>query len=416
MVDNMTTMSSSIWEKLLTAPSTSEAIERASHHSILDIQQTPLPIPFDEMSPNAQENLRAISRAFEVSLGGIEVQGWNLWTDGARGMDDWQMAILEIKQSRPRPEEDGAPQSSLTISDSKTLETEKSQAVENEITPASNLAGESEEKKRKHLLNKSSHGSGTHSSLKVSGNQKKGLDAEVKKNAELIRNWALFSPHTEPSQVAIDVLLGSAETSRILQYIVPNGSTPLMRAAVISCFTERIGSSAANVMMEETIIPYVQILKAPAPREVMTAVVNFCTFHWRAALGLYTHIAHSDQKVNGAIAELLARVAAGISPEAALSALKEYSRCTWGEDGIRVIEALMAKSKDQPGVVSAIAPSLEKNVIGMEKSVRFGKLLFTMVKEFPVVENEYEQVLESVAARSKVFLAKRALSYMKNKK
>ncbi|KAI0561045.1 hypothetical protein FGB62_94g054 [Gracilaria domingensis] len=410
----MQTMIASFWHHLLTASSASEAIDRASLHSLLDLRTSSLPIPFNEMSPNAQKNLRAICRAYEIRIGGIQSDGWELWREGANELGEWGKVDLDIRQKRARVEGRKVGQTSMAPHVSKKPRAEILPLISEEA-----LVNNKYVKERKGTdapFEKNLSDTDNPRAERKENAGKEGLGTEEQKSAEMIRTWAGLSPHTDPPQEAVEVVLRSVEPRRVLRSIVSQDASPLIRAAVISSFTERIGTSFASAMMTEIIIPYLETLTAPAPREMMAAVVKFSAYHWRAAVALYAHFGDRDKLINGAVAELLARVAGGLTSEAALSSLKAYSKCIWGEDGIKVIEALMAKCKNQPGVLSAIVPSLEKNVIGMEKSVRFGKLLFTTVKDFPVVENEYEQVLESVAARSKVFLAKRALSHIKNKK
>lgn len=377
-----------------------------------ELQQTPLPIPFSELSPNAQKNLKALCRAFETSFDGIRDDGWDHWKEEPRDATEWGKVLEKVNQTPLQPVQCD---SSEHHSDTGSNESVR-------LAPSRNGSRDP-----------SIRGNGAEKSMKKSSGMKvtdkvtptcptreknNSINAEERKSAERIKNWAQMSSHKTPPQEAMNIVSKSSNLSQILQLIVPHDASPLLRAAVISSFTEKLGTSMASLLMEATILPYVQELKAPAPREVMKSVVTFCSFHWRSAIMLFSYFAQDNQRVNGAIAELLSRVGSELEAEAALSAFKEYCTGVWGEDGIRVVEALLSRCKEQPDVLDILMPSLEKNVIGMEKSVRFGKLLFTIVKDLPVIENQYAQLFESVAERSKVFLAKRALSLLRtnNKK
>lgn len=343
-----------MWQKLLTASSTSEAIQLATLVPLRELQRTPLPVPFSELSPNAQKNLKALCRALETSFGGIQDDGWDLWKDAAHDINEWDKAIEIIKQKPlepgqydlsevPLPQDMGKKEATFSISG------------KNGLSDARNLADGSDISTSKPSSMKDTDAI---MSKRPAREKNESISAEERKSAERIRNWAQVSSHTTPPQDAIDLLSKSTDLLQILQIMVPHDVSPLVRAAVISCFTDKIGTTMANLLMNATILPYVQTLESPAPREVMKSVVRFCSFHWRSAITLYKHFAQGNQRVNGAVAELLSRVGSELKAEAALSALKEYRTGVWGEDGIRVVETLLSRCKEQPDVLEFLMPSL----------------------------------------------------------
>ncbi|CDF34633.1 unnamed protein product [Chondrus crispus] len=146
----------------------------------------------------------------------------------------------------------------------------------------------------------------------------------------------------------------------------------------------------------------------------MQALVAFAERHWRVAVRLY-RVCAEESPVSGAVAEVLVRTAPVVAPAGALKGLRAWCEATWGEDGIRVVEALLGKCKNEEDAARLVVLALEKNVVGLEKSVRFGKLLFTVVRDLPGVADNFREQMESICSRSNVFLAKRALTVLRAK-
>lgn len=234
------------------------------------------------------------------------------------------------------------------------------------------------------------------------------------KHAEALKQWASISPHTAPPSQAVQVVSRCTAVETILQQIVPNDTMPQLLGPIVRVLTESIGTSFANHVIIVLVKPYMKSLSAPASRDVMDALVAFSRRHWRASLVLYEVFMGRDCSVNGAVAEILVRISAVLNAEGSLQALQACCRGTWGEDGVRVVEALLGRCKNNEGVATLLVAALQRNVIGSEKSVRFGKLLFTVVKDLPGTA-KHAEAIEAVCSRCKVFLAKRALSLVQSK-
>jgi len=104
------------------------------------------------------------------------------------------------------------------------------------------------------------------------------------------------------------------------------------------------------------------------------------------------------------------RIAGKLPAASAFGALQLIcSAAKWGEPDVRLAEALIAKCRDENGLASVIVGGLERHVGGLGKSLRFGKLLLTVVKDVANVKENYGGVIRNVAGQSSVFLAKRAI-------
>lgn len=233
-------------------------------------------------------------------------------------------------------------------------------------------------------------------------------------HAATLHKWALQAPHTEPPRVALDAVLAAVHPACVLPIVLPDNAPAEAAAAVIASFTNCAGVTVVASLVQDVLVRRVSMLVAPAPRDVMQAVVALAERHWRAAIGLFELLAEGREKINGPIAEILVRVAAAVEIEGAVQALRTCCEGVWGEDGVRVVEALISRCKSEQHVAEIVVPGLERNVNGLEKSLRFGKLLLVVVKEVPQAAEKFTDVIRSVAGRSTVFLAKRAISLLPN--
>lgn len=236
------------------------------------------------------------------------------------------------------------------------------------------------------------------------------------KHAETLKQWASNSSHTAPPPEAVHAVSRCTAVETTLRLIVPENATSQLLGPVVRILTESIGTSFANHIVMILVEPYLKTLNAPAPRDIMDALVSFSKRHWRATLPLYDIFMQSGSSVNGAVAEVLVRISTVLSTEGSLQAFQMCCRGLWGEDGVRVVEALLSKCKNSEGVATLLVAALQKNVIGSEKSVRFGKLLFTAAKDVPDIADEHTEAMEAVCSRCKAFLAKRALSLVQSKR
>lgn len=234
------------------------------------------------------------------------------------------------------------------------------------------------------------------------------------KHAEALKQWASNSPHTAPPSETVHAVSRCTAVESVLRVTVPEDATSQLLGPVIRVLTESIGTSFADHVIRILVEPYMKTLSAPAPRDVMDALVAFSKRHWRATLSLYKIFMQSNSSVNGAVAEILVRISAVISIEGSLQAFQVCCKGLWGEDGVRVVESLLSRCRNSEGVTTLLVAALQRNVIGSEKSVRFGKLLFTAAKDVPGIADEHAEAMEAVCSRCKAFLAKRALSLIQN--
>lgn len=161
-------------------------------------------------------------------------------------------------------------------------------------------------------------------------------------------------------------------------------------------------------------------------------------------------------RLNAPVAELLARVAKTALPvESAMQALTLFcapDAILWPDYAVPLIDALFSRvttgtipsmttamaapvaATTDPGnqltddphqhnhrhdangslnAADVLVPALARNASALEKSVRFGKLLFTLVKDVQEIKTRHRDAMETVCSRSRVFLAKRALDMLR---
>lgn len=428
--------SATLWERILRARTTSEAIELAVLVPVSELTSTPLPVEFSELSNRARLNLLAVNRSFEVTIGGVEDDGWKLWNKtsferevrGIHNCESHLQASPAAKRPRLESEEEQKqghkmcsmlPETSTSHRRHRLRAQGRDSGIPAPTTPAKDTSEGTELTKECNAteanVNATAHPNKPSKLTQVIAPPADKPSPAEFKCVETVKDWALHSPHTSPPSEALRVIGCSACAALLLNSMIPEDATPTFLAAVIGSFSESVGSGFAGHLMEIVIGPFVLSLKVPASREVMQAIEKFSGLHWRAAIDLFKNFDKDTNPVTGPIAEVLVRVGGTLNGEAALQALRFYCKCSWGEAGIRVVEELMLKCKEDKELASILVPALESNVIGSEKSVRFGKLLFTAVKDLPGLSDEFVQAMESVIARSKVFLAKRARTLLQSK-
>jgi hypothetical protein len=232
--------------------------------------------------------------------------------------------------------------------------------------------------------------------------------------AAILLQWATGSPHAPVPQAELSVVLSATGPAPLLRAALPDTLSAEGTAVLLTVIVAGCGARVASALGEAVLLPRLAALAAPAPRDLMKAIVSFAEAHWRATLPLYSLLgaAGDGQLVSGPAAEVLVRVAAVLTVQGAREALLVCCAGVWREEGVPVLEALLAKCKGEAGIAAALVSALERNVVGMEGSLRFGKLLFLCVKGVPEVCAQHSAGVRNAASKSTVFLAKRALALL----
>lgn len=403
------------WDRILSAPTTSHALELASFYPPTDLSNMRMPLGYEHLSRRARNNARAVRRALGVKVEGLLETGWETWQE-----TDLDRVSLSLNDNNCADSNNDMEEITSTAEEDLLDEAEVEQVSiakddKSSTKPVHSLRARSPRKETGGPERLSKRQRTEVLSAKRSASVEPMPTAEEVKHAEKLNHWATTSPHIPPPSDSVRIISQSSSVPSLLQITAPPHAISNVLAAIVTVFTENAGSSFARHVVAVLVIPYVKELKAPAPRDVMQAIVSFFERHWRAILALYVYICDRDVPVNGAVAELLVRIA-GVTPvQGAAESFRMICRSPWGEDGIRVVEALLLRCKAEKGIASSLVPALEKNVAGSERSVRFGKLLFTAVRDIPDIASTFRESMESICSRSKVFLSKRALTELRKK-
>lgn len=399
----------SLWLSVATAATTSTAVERAAllpPDSPLD-----LPHPPGQLSRHALANLRAVSRALCISFPGIPAAPPRpgppveaLCGEGAlkaHGVDAEAGKRGSGRDKRRRNGED-AVGGAEGRRGSKRARKERQEAVLEGVDP----------------------GNASRAGLVDGGGavREAGIGAAAAPSAEELQaakslsQWATSSPHAPPPGDALSVALAAENAESVVRAMFPEELVVDAVAALLACVGEGCGARFATAVGEAVVGPRVRALTEPAPRELMKAVVGLAEKHWRAVVPLYALVGgkgRGDGKgVGGPSAEVLVRCASVLPREGLRDALLLCCGGVWQEEGVPVVEALLGKCKGEDGVTDALVGAFERSVGSLEKSVRFGKLLFIAVKEFPEARQLHAARIRNVAAKSKVYLAKRAVGLL----
>lgn len=423
-----TTPPSNKWNQILSSASTSEAINQALSINASLFNQIPLPFPESQLSSHALNNLRAVRRALAVPHLASK-HGWEAWSDeedtsqeGA-GQDQGHNATdhhMQDVESAHSIESDRSAQPSEL---SKSSEESVSQESDSSSLRAQDAQGDPvAPRPQRPELEQQAQTQRTQQkqqpNLEIEA-EAESATAEFIKHANTLSTWAKTSPHMLPPQDALLKLTQSPALSTYLDTLVDATTLPPHRAALLSALTDHIPPSMAPPVQSHLILPYLQTLTSPAIREMLTAIVNFTTRHWRPTAIIFSHFTASESTpINGPLAEVLSRIAQAIPPQAALPALETFANSTWTPQSIPLAEALVARCKSHDSLPSILLPALHRNVTHMEKDVRFGKLLFAIVKDIPALSQSptHKQTMEAICLRSKVYLGKRALTLLRQKK
>lgn len=404
-----------VWSKILEAPSTSYAIELAADLPLQTLSDTPLPYKYDELSFHAQKNVRAVARSMCITIPGtpdLVSNGWKHWPTS--NFEKHLFGRQETVESL-RLDEKGVMVRSIGSNSLQDSPQRKKMRVcasdnnvstldDNEIThkQMSSIDARPEQKE----ADSSRHSSKSQAPSKTSHEPS---SVELK-HVQIVREWATTRSHTDPPSESLQVLVQSKAFNAMLKNMISSNRESEVIAPVVRVLTEVIGTHLADQVMGTLIYPYVATLKNPAPHDAMDAFTIFSKRHGRATLPLYRVSHEGKPTVNGAQAEILVRITATLSADRAILCCRAFCERPWGEDGIRVAEALVGSCKDDDSLAELIIGALQKNIVGSEKSVRFGKLLFTAAKCIPTIASAHAEAMKAVCLRSKVFLAKRAVA------
>lgn len=241
------------------------------------------------------------------------------------------------------------------------------------------------------------------------GGDTRALDAALRAHAATLRRWAGESAHAEAPEAALRAVCAHVPADAAASALLPAGTGAVTAAALVRAVVAGGGGVFAHALAAGPLARLLRAQSAAVPRDLVTALEALADAHPRAALALF---AAAHNRAAAPAAEALSRVAARLSAPVSRDALVAMADAVWGEHGVRVVEALVAKCRSSEDIAECLVKGLERNVTGLEKSLRFGKLLLAAVRDVPGVKEQYGAVIRNVAAQSTVFLAKRAVALL----
>lgn len=396
------------WSEILWSKTSSQALKRALSYDSSNLSRTPLPAPIESLPKRVYSNAAVVRRALGVKIDGISESGWELWSDSDE-LDDEPACpgnpqLTDTTPSQPQPSKEATDDRDSHEQNEIQQETGDYpiQRVEVQIGSLENIEnthqGETSENREQRLH--------------LQASAKSQPTADDIKHASALKTWAKRSPHTSPPADALSHIARSENLVTLMPIMVPPNSSEPLRAAIISALTDSISTIGAEHVQDHLIIPYLNELKTSATREMLTAIVQFYARHWRPTTILYRHFSSVNAPLNSAVAEVLTRIVPGLTDGAVSEALGEVCNAQWSESTIPLVEALITRCKNSKGVAAVFIPAFLRNVTSLEKSIRFGKLLFFVVKEVSEVRENHKATMENVCGRCKAFLAKRAMALL----
>jgi hypothetical protein len=240
------------------------------------------------------------------------------------------------------------------------------------------------------------------------------LSADAVIHVTALKQWAIVSPHVPAPASPLSEITDAPDPTAWISALFSDDLSVEASSALIAAVGPACGARVAELLTIRVLIPRISVLSAPAPRDFMKAMSTIAEYHWRAVLPIYDLIRkQSAGKPLGApAAEVLVRVADKLSIQGAHEALLLCCEGLWREEGIRVVEALLVKCKTEPGVADPLVAGLDSNLRGLEGSLRFGKLLLTVVRDVPGLSGIHLDTLRAICSKSTVFLGKRALTML----
>jgi Fanconi Anaemia group E protein FANCE len=378
-------MSNSLWLPVATAPTTSMAVELAA----LLPPDAPLDLPctVDTLHPRARANLAAVTRALERSLAGLP--------PFLKPQTCLTMDVAAVKQVTSDQVVGNVGTSLGRDVGSLVVPIGLEEVVDGSVSPHNVRIGRRSEDK------------GWTTTVAPPT-----LSAENIAHILALKRWALTSPHTPAPSDALNAFGVAVEPSSLVIAAFPLDLPLEAVSALLKAIAPRCGARVAEVVTTSVVLQRISALSAPAPRDFMNSVTTLVESHWRAVLHLFELLGMESamKPISAPAAEVLVRIAANLGTEGAYEALVITCSGNWREEGVRVVEALLAKCKGEPGVAGPLVNAIERNIQGLEGSLRFGKLLLTAIKDVPDLATSHAEILRVVCSKSKVFLAKRALA------
>lgn len=395
------------WTKILASSSSSVAVSVASGFNPSDLTETPLPVRPEQLSRCAYDNLVSVCRAHGVRVDGFRNDFWDTWSESEESDEENITNIsADLRTS------DGSKRPLLNIPISAKPPLKMLSATDNRPLSSGNGFGKEKEEQEElaDLIEKQE------TSPKASDIQKdSGIpSAEDLKHASVLKQWGQSSAHRAPPLASLNHITHSACFGVLLKDIVPSMCAPTFRAAILSALVEDLPSSVAPVVQSQIIVPFLKELKTPAPREMLAAVLSFTSRHSRHTVALYAEFSSNFHTVSNGVIEILSLVVPTIPQQVALDAFKVVTSAFWSDITIPLISSMKTRCQSMPAFLDLLVPALDRNAPNLEKSIRFGKLLFTLVNDLPQIRQSHKQQMELICQQSKVFLAKRALNLLKS--
>lgn len=392
--------------KILSCSCSSEAVNLASDFNPADLSESPLPTKPDLLSKRAYDNLISVCRALEIHVNGVSKDLWALWPES----DDSEEGT-DSKSTRVSQPATGKKSLSLVHTQiSPEPHLQNSTAIRNEQR-RSNQDVDLEKSDRVIQIIVEPEVSSKHADHPKSCETPSEEDL---KHASVLKQWGQSFAHRAPPEKSLHHVSHAVCLAMLLKEIVPTSCTPAYRAAILGALAEDLPSSLAPTAQSQIILPFLKQLKTPAPREMLSAILSFTTRHSRHVVAIFSSFSSEFHSISNGVAEILALIVPTIPPPVALDAFKLVASATWSEVTIPLVSAMTTRCQSSPAFLDLLVPALGRNAPHLEKSVRYGKLLFTLVSEIPQIRRSYKQPMEAVCLRSKVFLAKRALTLLKS--
>lgn len=398
--------SSSMWEKILSCSCSSEAVNLASDLHPADLSESPLPTRPDQLSKRAFDNLVSICRALEVRVDGLQNDFWSIWPES------------EDSDEEPDPKNDkvsgivsgGMPHKSVYVRDSAKPHLERPAVSRNSL----NGSDQGADKEGGNRAAQPTDDTEEYPRLTDSQRNSETPSVEDLKHASVLKQWGQLFAHQPPPEKSLYHVSHSACFAILLKEIVPTTSTPALRAAILGALAEDLPSSVAPVVQSQIILPFLKQLQTPAPREMLSAILSFTSRHSRHVVAIFSTFASKFHAISNGVAEILALIVPTIPQQVALDAFKLVASATWSEVTIPLVSAMTSRCQSSPAFLDLLVPALDRNAPHLHMSVRYGKLLFTLVSEVPQIRHSYKEPIEAICLRSKMFLAKRALTLLRS--
>lgn len=249
---------------------------------------------------------------------------------------------------------------------------------------------------------------------------------------------------TSPSKSTSKLPSSSSLSQQTVQ--LPNVST---LASLLTALTDYVPTHLANIVYSLIIFPYLKSLTSPALRDMLNAIILFTQRHWRFASCLVfspfvTVSGPNTPVLNKSIIEILIKIAESSLPQPTckqvLSSLCNPNSIAWTDPLVPLIDILVMRVTNKVKLKSEknsatndvahdgldneqeinellvhIMTGMEINSKNLERSVRFSKLIYNLVKDMSTECRQLNQArIISICKSNKQFLAKRALTILQS--